>query len=94
MPTIPASAKKASAPRKPRLRHVVCKPCWELKYCPGGPLVEFFPLIFDDNQRSLAKIRRSYKSWIDAVKSGDLRTEREIFEAIEKILCLQPKRWE
>jgi len=22
-----------------------CKPCWELKYCPYGPLVEFFPLI-------------------------------------------------
>ena len=23
---------------------VVCKPCWELKYCPYGPLVEQFPL--------------------------------------------------
>jgi HNH endonuclease len=22
-----------------------CKPCWELKYCPYGPLVEFFPLL-------------------------------------------------
>ena len=22
----------------------VCKPCWELKYCPYGPLVESFPL--------------------------------------------------
>lgn len=22
----------------------VCKPCWELKYCPYGPLVEDFPL--------------------------------------------------
>lgn len=26
-----------------RLRHI-CKPCWELKYCPYGPLVEDFPL--------------------------------------------------
>jgi hypothetical protein len=24
---------------------VVCKPCWELKYCPYGPLVEDFPLL-------------------------------------------------
>ncbi len=24
--------------------HHVCKPCWELKYCPYGPLVEQFPL--------------------------------------------------
>jgi hypothetical protein len=23
----------------------VCKPCWELKYCPFGPLVEDFPLL-------------------------------------------------
>jgi len=22
----------------------VCKPCWELKYCPYGPLIEEFPL--------------------------------------------------
>lgn len=26
-----------------RSKHV-CKPCWELKYCPYGPLVEQFPL--------------------------------------------------
>lgn len=25
-----------------RTKHV-CKPCWELKYCPYGPLVEQFP---------------------------------------------------
>ncbi len=24
---------------------VVCKPCWELRYCPYGPLVEQFPLL-------------------------------------------------
>jgi len=23
----------------------VCKPCWELKYCPYGPLVEQFPVL-------------------------------------------------
>ena len=23
----------------------ICKPCWELKYCPFGPLVEGFPLL-------------------------------------------------
>ncbi len=27
-----------------RVRHV-CKPCWELRYCPYGPLVEDFPLL-------------------------------------------------
>jgi hypothetical protein len=26
-------------------RSHMCKPCWELKYCPYGPLVEIFPLL-------------------------------------------------
>ena len=30
----------------------VCKPCWELKYCPYGPLVEQFPLQLDRDERA------------------------------------------
>ena len=30
----------------------VCKPCWELKYCPYGPLVEEFPLKEEGDDRS------------------------------------------
>ncbi|MFL6351651.1 MAG: hypothetical protein ACJ74Z_07350 [Bryobacteraceae bacterium] len=30
----------------------VCKPCWELKYCPYGPLVEQFPLQADPDERA------------------------------------------
>ena len=30
----------------------VCKPCWELKYCPYGPLVETFRLRRDRDERS------------------------------------------
>jgi hypothetical protein len=30
----------------------VCKPCWELKYCPYGPLVEDFPLQETRDSRS------------------------------------------
>lgn len=81
-----------SRAKKPRLKHVVCKPCWELKYCPYGPLVEFFPLPSDDFNSTEAE--RSYNSWLDAVKSGDLKTNSEIYEAIEKILCLEPTRWQ
>jgi hypothetical protein len=39
---------KTSASRvKPIMKSLlrrVCKPCWELRYCPYGPLVETFPL--------------------------------------------------
>lgn len=32
----------------------VCKPCWEIKYCPYGPLIEEFPIIDeDDNKRCI-----------------------------------------
>lgn len=30
----------------------VCKPCWEIKYCPYGPLVEDFPLKKISDERS------------------------------------------
>jgi hypothetical protein len=30
----------------------VCKPCWEIKYCPYGPLVEYFPLKKVSDERS------------------------------------------
>jgi hypothetical protein len=86
-----AKNKSVSKTRKPRLRPVVCKPCWELKYCPYGPLVEFFPLPSEDLDSS--KAEESYNSWMEAVKNGDLRTDSEIYEAIEKILCLEPNRW-
>lgn len=30
----------------------VCKPCWEIKYCPYGPLVEDFPLKSNPDEKS------------------------------------------
>lgn len=29
----------------------VCKPCWEIKYCPYGPLVEDFPIAEHDDEK-------------------------------------------
>lgn len=80
---------KTANAKKPRLKHVVCKPCWELKYCPYGPLVEFFPL--PSENLPLKDVKRSYKSWLAAVKNGSLKTLNDIYTAIEKILCLEPR---
>jgi len=33
----------------------VCKPCWEIKYCPYGSLVEYMPLE-DDNKEKICRI--------------------------------------
>jgi len=30
----------------------ICKPCWEIKYCPYGPLVEDFPLKREPDEKS------------------------------------------
>lgn len=34
----------------------VCKPCWELKYCPYGPFVEKFPLMIPTRD----EVKKSY----------------------------------
>jgi 5-methylcytosine-specific restriction endonuclease McrA len=83
--------RKTTTTKKPRLKHVVCKPCWELKYCPYGSLVEFFPL--PDDQPPFSDVTKAYKSWITEVRSGSLKRIRDINRAIEAILSLEPKRW-
>lgn len=88
-----ASTRSRVSKKKPRLKHIVCKPCWELKYCPYGPLVEYFPLISEEDPTPLSQIKRSYDSWLSALKTGNLQTETAVFEAIEKVLCLEPRRW-
>lgn len=45
-------AMKLSADEWKRRTKHICKPCWELKYCPYGPLVEDFPLKEEPDDRS------------------------------------------
>jgi hypothetical protein len=52
----------------------VCKPCWELKYCPYGPLVEQSPLLPAELKGTL--------DWLEylknAVHSGKIGSVRKI----------------
>jgi hypothetical protein len=49
----------------------VCKPCWELKYCPYGPLVEQFPPRIPTRQEAIQHnqflkeqlAKKAYKDW-------------------------------
>ena len=88
------NSEKAKPRKKPRFKHIVCKPCWDLKYCPYGSLVEYFPLIFEESGLPLSQVKESYMIWLNVVRNGALKNEAEVFQAIEKILCLEPKRWE
>jgi hypothetical protein len=46
----------------------ICKPCWELKYCPYGPLVEDFPLF--PLTRKDARDHNDY--FVECIKTGKL----------------------
>jgi hypothetical protein len=56
--------------------------------------VEYFPLIFEEEPIPLSQVKKSYRSWLKAVLQGTLKSEIAVLRAIEKILCLEPRRWE
>ena len=64
----------------------VCKPCWELKYCPYGPLVEQSPIL-PPVRADAVKSNDYYKRCLKTKRIGDVRkiTENEA-KAFERIL--------
>ncbi|NQT02591.1 MAG: HNH endonuclease [Planctomycetes bacterium] len=58
----------------------VCKPCWELKYCPYGPLVEQFPLL--PCTRSQAIEHNEYLE--ECLRTGILGNGRKLDEVLRK----------
>lgn len=52
----------------------VCKPCWELKYCPYGPLVEDFPAIPITRDEAI----EDYEEAIRCLESGVFCTGERI----------------
>src|SRR2546425_12082484 len=68
----------------------VCKPCWELKYCPYGPLVEYFPLHPEDqSQSSVESIHSRARALLKTV-----HRERDVLGAVEMFLYSHPPSWE
>lgn len=52
---------------------IVCKPCWELKYCPYGPLVEDFPLL-----PSTRKSAEEHNAYLErCLESGLIGTDQD-----------------
>jgi hypothetical protein len=78
--------------KKPRFKSNICKPCWELRYCPYGPLVEFFPL--SPETTSVRRIRRIYKEVLAGFAAGENKTEHEIWSEVDRLLYARPGNWE
>jgi hypothetical protein len=67
-----------------RTKHV-CKPCWELKYCPYGPLIEQFPFNMAEQAKAeelgwYAKLVKG-KGWIPCDK-----TEEDAIPDINRVI--------
>jgi HNH endonuclease len=86
------SSKAAKRAPKPRLKKEVCKPCWELKYCPYGPLVEQFPL--HPEFGSLADIKRLHRRVKAELSDGKRKSHQAWWELIERFQYSSPRRWE
>jgi hypothetical protein len=82
---------KPRSKRKPKLKPDVCKPCWELKYCPYGPLVEFFPLHPELDRPG--EIEAVHQEVVDGFANGKNRTEREIASEVQRFLFSEPSQW-
>jgi hypothetical protein len=62
-----------------RTRHV-CKPCWELKYCPYGPLVQQSPILGPDRTDAI----RSNEYYKQCLKTDRLGQVSDIAENTKK----------
>ncbi len=69
----------------------VCKPCWELHYCPYGYLVEYFPLLHPAHKEDTNEIQSQRQEAVLRLKSCD---ETNLPEAVEFYLYSDPGNWE
>lgn len=70
----------------------VCKPCWELKYCPYGYMVEWFP--FPLANPNLEEIKKLYSECLVNFTSGKLKTEQDVLNEIDRLMYLTPSTYE
>jgi hypothetical protein len=70
----------------------VCKPCWELKYCPYGQMIEYFP--FAGDSRNAAEVEKDYQEVLFEVLSGTLKTEEDVEDAVRRLHLLSPWKYE
>ncbi|MEZ5538276.1 MAG: HNH endonuclease signature motif containing protein [Thiolinea sp.] len=66
----------------------VCKPCWELKYCPYGQMVEWSPIPSENYDQE--EIKKLYAGCLDNFIKGKLKTEQDVWSEIDRLIYLSP----
>lgn len=77
--------------KKQKFEFVVCKPCWELKYCPYGSLVEDFP--GPGEEIDMERVKNTYKEILNNIANGVYKTEDDILWAYNCLLFNSPGIW-
>ena len=73
---------------------MICKPCWELKYCPYGPIVEDFPLPPPIRKEMLEHIEYIKKCLDDGKLGDDKPLTAKLRKSFEKqILEFRPEEY-
>jgi hypothetical protein len=70
----------------------VCKPCWELKYCPYGYMVEWSPLIMGNE--NLNERRQQYEECLNRFLNGNFQSEEEVWAEVDRLLYSSYDQWE
>jgi hypothetical protein len=81
---------------KPKYRKLtVCKPCWELKYCPYGILVETMPLLPERSFREVTREspKEMYKRAVNELKNTDFSHDGEIWRNMFFVMFADPNKW-
>ena len=72
-------------------KNSVCKPCWELKYCPYGVLVEYFPLYPPgDKDWDFESWHECYERTVKEAASPSVKTPQDIVEIFSRLSISNP----
>jgi len=69
----------------------VCKPCWELKYCPYGFMVEWSPFA---GAYDLEEVKDQYAKLVEKFLTGSIQSEDELISDVDRLLFLSPGDYE
>src|SRR5688572_27623353 len=81
----------------------VCKPCWELKYCPYGVIVEMMPLPaatqngkgrFDPAADDVDGQDRLYEKAKTMLQQTDFANDDQLWNNIFFVMYADPTKWE
>ena len=72
----------------------VCKPCWELHYCPYGPIVEKFPLTDGDvTQSEVAYAKKRFSKAKASLRKG-IKNRIAFSAALDELDYFYPDHWQ